>query len=311
MSDQINATLWPHGAPVRQPRILIVDDQPVVIRLLHQVFAADYKVYMATSGRQALALCHEVQPDLVLLDVDLPDISGPEVCRQIKADPELRNLPVIFVTANDGGEAEKLCWDAGGVDFICKPIMPVTVRARVHVHVTLKFQADLLRRMVFIDGLTGVANRRYFDERLETEWKRAQRTSTQLAVAMIDIDHFKRYNDALGHQAGDACIQQVAACIRSQANRPYDLVARYGGEEFVCILPETDLDGAGRVARLIEAAVRALRIPHPASDVCTVVSVSVGFAMIQAGQTAQELLARADACMYQAKQSGRGRVCPL
>lgn len=294
----------------RRPRLLIVDDQPIMIRMLHQIFAAEHEVFMATSGENALAQCRSNRPDLILLDVEMPGMSGLEVCRQIQADPELRDLPVIFVTAHSDGEAEALCWDSGGVDFICKPVSPRTAMARVKAHLRLKFQADLLRRMAFLDGLTGVANRRYFDEKLAEELKRSRRFARPLALLLIDIDFFKRYNDALGHQAGDSCLQQVAACIKKQMNRPADLAARYGGEEFSCILPETDEVGSLAVAKTLEAAVRDLQIPHPTSDVAEVVTVSIGVAStrITGAQTAEELIAKTDECLYEAKRAGRGRA---
>lgn len=300
-------------APNRRPKLLVVDDQPVNIQALYQVFAADYQVFMATSGAQALQVCRDKLPDLVLLDVVMPGIDGYEVCAQLKADGALRDIPVIFVTAHDDEAAETHGLDVGAVDFISKPINPRVVRARVKTHVTLKQQSDLMRQMVFIDGLTGVFNRRYFDERLASEWRRAARNKAPLSLIMIDVDFFKRYNDRYGHLAGDDCLRQVAGALRAQLKRPGDVVARYGGEEFACLLTETDLPGTIEVARKLEQAVRALRIAHAVSDVADVVTTSLGAAADFPGVLSDwgSLLALADEQLYAAKTGGRGRVCAM
>ena len=157
---------WSDAGESHRERLLVVDDQPMNIRALHEIFAATHDVFMATSGEQALAFCRATPPDLVLLDVVMPQMSGLEVCRRLKQDPETALIPVIFVTAlDDPAEEEAACWKAGGVDFITKPINAQTTRNRVRAHLTLKRQADVLRRLAWIDGLTGLANKRQFDER--------------------------------------------------------------------------------------------------------------------------------------------------
>lgn len=170
-----------------RPRLLVVDDQPINIQTLYQIFHADHEVFVATSGEQALAFCRgNPLPDLILLDVVMPGLDGLAVCRQLKADPVLANIPVIFVTACMDPADETRALEAGGVDFITKPVNPMVVRARVKTHLTLKAQGDFLRSLVFIDGLTGVANRRRFDEALLSEWRQCQRVGTPLALLMID-----------------------------------------------------------------------------------------------------------------------------
>ena len=293
------------------PCVLVVDDQPTNIQALYRIFAPDHRVLMATSGAKALALCNEDPPDLILLDVVMPEMDGHEVCIRLKRDEATRNIPVIFVTAHTDSAAETRGLELGAVDFIAKPVNPAVVRARAKTHLTLKAQSDLLRQMVFIDGLTGVANRRCFDERLGTEWRRAARSALPLALLMLDVDRFKRYNDCYGHQAGDECLRRVAGAIGATVRRPGDMVARYGGEEFACILPGTDLDGALAVAARIEQGVRGLQIEHAQSDVSDGVTISIGVAVGQprsAGDAAS-LLALADAQLYLAKDSGRGRAC--
>lgn len=293
----------------RRARLLVVDDQPINIRALYEVFSPDHDVFMATNGAQALEFCQQTPPDLVLLDVVMPELSGLEVCRALKADPETQSIPVIFVTSLDDPAEEAACWDAGGVDFITKPINALTVRNRVRAHLTLKQQSDLLRRMAWVDGLTGVANRRQFDERLVREWQRCRRGGQPLSAGIIDIDHFKAYNDTYGHLAGDDCLRQVAGAIERSLVRPGDLVARTGGEEFTCLLPEIDLNGARFAVENVERAVRALGIAHSASEHGMVtVSIGVATALPAGEETAESLLMRADNGLYSAKRAGRARV---
>ena len=289
----------------------MVDDQPVNIQAIYQAFAADHQVLMATSGEQALALCLAKQPDLVLLDVVMPGMDGYEVCSRLKADPATRDIPVIFVTAQDGESAEAIGLDLGAVDFISKPISPRIVRARVRTHLTLKAQADLLREWAYIDGLTGVHNRRHFDEQLALEWARAVRAGSPLSVLLIDVDFFKRFNDHYGHPAGDACLRQLAGTLATALKRPGDLVARYGGEEFVCLLPDTPLPGALQLAQQFTRLVHGLQMVHPQSDAAPVVTVSVGVCCKPADTvgSAAGLLREADAQLYIAKSRGRHQAC--
>jgi diguanylate cyclase (GGDEF)-like protein len=290
--------------------VLVVDDQPANVHALYQVLAADHQVLVATGGEQALQQCRDKLPDLVLLDVVMPGIDGYEVCRRLKADSATRDIPVIFVTGRSEVEDETRGFEAGAVDFIAKPIHPPIVRARVRTQLTLKHQADLLRQLAFIDGLTGVFNRRCLDERLHAEWARAAREQQPLALLIIDIDVFKRYNDMHGHLAGDDCLRRVAQRLSSELTRPGDLLARYGGEEFACVLPDTDAAGAFGVAQRLEQAVRALQIPHPASPVAGIVTVSLGVAVARPrpGEDALGLVESADQQLYEAKRAGRGRA---
>jgi PleD family two-component response regulator len=171
-----------------KPKLLLVDDQPLNIQLLHQAFAADFQVFMATSGVKALSMCATHAPDLVLLDVMMPEMDGYEVCKRLKANPLTTAIPVIFVTAKNDDASEEQGLDAGAVDFISKPINLKIVRARVKAHIALKLQADILRNFAFMDGLTGVRNRRYFDEHLDIEVARAQRSKQPLSLILMDID---------------------------------------------------------------------------------------------------------------------------
>lgn len=294
-----------------RPKLLLVDDQPMNIRVLHQLFRYECDVHMATGGEQAIEVCKALLPDLILLDVVMEGMDGHEVCRRLKADPLTQDIPIIFLSANGEEDDEAIGLELGAVDYIGKPFNPMIVRARVKTHLTLKRQGDYLRSMAMLDGLTGVANRRKLEARLEAAWSQACRDNGPLSLIMIDVDYFKKYNDHYGHQSGDQCLRRLAMALAATLNRPYDLLARYGGEEFACLLPDTDLAGAERVAQKMLAAVAELRIEHLASEVGPQVSLSLGVATVRASArlTPQELLRCADEQLYLAKAGGRARVC--
>ncbi len=292
------------------PRLLIVDDQPINLHLLHQIFSTDHEVFIASSGTEALAFCQKQQPDLILLDVVMPEMDGYEVCRQLKADPLTRDIPIIFVTAKNSSEEEEEGLSVGAVDFISRSTSPNVIRARVKTHITLKQQTDKLRALALIDGLTGIANRRQFDTTLAAEWRRCARANKPLSLILIDIDFFKRFNDTYGHQAGDICLQQVALSLKNSITRSHDLVARYGGEEFVCLMPETPLEGANTIMQLLQNAVTTLAITHEKTEVSGgIVTISLGAASIIPSQEykAAELVLAADRMLYAAKLAGRGQ----
>jgi diguanylate cyclase (GGDEF)-like protein len=292
----------------QRPRLLVVDDQPVNIQVIHKVLGRECQVLMATSGRQALEICHSQLPDLMLLDVDMPEMDGFEVCQLLKADPLTQHIPIIFVTSHNDSGSETKGLDLGAVDFISKPINASVLKARVKSQLLLKFQSDVLRNLVFFDGLTGVYNRRFFDQQLAREWARTNRSGAPLSVILLDVDFFKRFNDRYGHQAGDECLRQIAEVLKTGLRRAADVVARYGGEEFVCLLPDTTLDQAMEIAQQLEAQIRSHGIAHEDSEVDRVVTISLGVASGVGHKSGeQELLALADQQLYQAKKSGRGR----
>ncbi len=297
--------------PAMRPRLLVVDDQPINIQVMHQIFAPQYQMFMATSGSQALEFCHKTPPDLILLDVVMPGMDGFEVCQSLKADPDTQDIPVIFVTAHTDAQQETRGLDVGAVDFISKPVNPAVVRARVKTQITLKHQSDLMHKLVFLDGLTGVFNRRFFDQQLAVDVARSHRHGTPLALIMLDVDFFKRFNDCYGHQAGDDCLRLIAGTLKESLRRPGDLVARYGGEEFACILPDTAFSNAMDMAKELEKNVRKKGIAHADSQVAAVVTISLGVAgrSGHVSANAAEMLALADAQLYRAKNTGRAGVC--
>ena len=305
----------PNETKERPPRILIVDDERLNINILYDTLQDRYQIKVALNGLQALErAASPSRPDIILLDVVMPGMDGFEVCRRLKADPETADIPVIFITAKSSEADEVRGLEMGGADFLSKPIRPAIVRARVNCHVTRLLQKRQLQEMhervlalSLIDGLTGIPNRRRFDEFLGQEWARSMRSGNSLGLLMMDIDHFKRYNDHYGHSCGDACLKRVAEVLAAQLRRPPDLLARYGGEEFACLLPDTDLNGIRNVANTFLEGIRAAEIPHARSPVERVITLSIGgTAMVPAQRTsALQLIDRADALLYRTKNNGR------
>ncbi|MDH4100247.1 MAG: diguanylate cyclase [Nitrospirota bacterium] len=295
---------------VGKARILIVDDMPQNIRLLHDTLRDDYRTFFATNGEEALRTAAEVSPDLVLLDIMMPEMDGYEVFRRMKEDPLLKDIPVIFLTAMEQEEHETTGLQMGAVDYLTKPFNPSLITLRVKNQIELKVQRDMLAELANLDGLTGVKNRRAFDEYLRREWLRAVRYRHPVSLLMIDIDNFKCFNDHYGHVAGDDCLKTVAITMVKTIERPSDLLARYGGEEFACLLPETASDGALRVAHRMRENIVSLNIPHAYSDVSDVVTVSIGVATaFPCREMPPELLIKtADDQLYDAKRTGRNRV---
>jgi diguanylate cyclase (GGDEF)-like protein len=304
-ADKLDAGAFP-----RQPKLLVVDDQPMHIQVLYRSLAPACQVFMATQGEQAVKLSIEKQPDLVLLDVEMPNMDGFAVMSALKSHPATRHIPVIFVTAHTSEEMETRGLESGAVDFISKPINPSVVRARVNTQLKLKFQSDLLREWVFIDGLTGAYNRRYFDNQFEIEWARAVRSDQPLSLVMIDVDHFKAYNDHYGHMMGDEALRSLVSALRPELQRPGDLLARYGGEEFVCLLPNTPLPYALTVAERLRTALQSKGIPHDHNPSHGVLTISLGVAESKASNATntEALIVAADKQLYSAKTQGKNRV---
>jgi diguanylate cyclase (GGDEF)-like protein len=309
--------------------ILIVDDDPGSIQLMGRILADIGDLRFATNGEDALRLAQELVPDLVLLDAEMRGMSGFRVLDALKARPEMVDVPVIFVTAHTEPEFEISAFEAGAADFIAKPIVGPLMLVRVNTQLRVKRMTEQLRLAASTDGLTGVANRRKFDETLEQEWQRAHRGSDPLAVLLIDVDHFKLYNDRYGHPRGDTALRLVAQALGAAARRPGDLVARCGGEEFGVLLPQTPRAGAEHVARRILHGVEGLRLAHAGAVTTLHLTVSVGIACYDEESPcwvsrsadgrviskhghlpgiAADLVLTADKALYEAKRAGRGQA---
>jgi len=312
--------------------ILIVDDSELSRRYLADMLEeAGYKhLLCASSAEMAFAVIGR-GVDLILLDINLPHKSGIETCRELKADPEHADIPVIIISGIEHLEGLQAAFDAGAMDYLTKPPNKVELLARIRSALHLKTEMDQrkareaellalnqrleslnseLEKASSTDSLTGLANRRYFNEFMLREWRRAIRDKTELAILMIDIDHFKNYNDTKGHLAGDVCLQNVAMALQRPIKRPADLLARYGGEEFVAVLPETGREGAQQLAAVLHQEIRRMALPHPASATADTITVSIGIAvMTPASQmTVEQVLDKADQALYQAKNGGRNQT---
>jgi diguanylate cyclase (GGDEF)-like protein len=311
--------------------ILMVDDDPVAIQLMGRILSGVGDLRFATSGESALQLVRESPPDLILLDAQMPGMSGFLVFDALKAEPGLADVPVIFVTSHSEAAFEVCALEMGAADFIAKPVNAPLVVARVKTHLRIKSMADELRRTASTDALTGIANRRQFDESLQREWLRNQRDGQPLSLLLIDVDHFKLYNDLYGHPKGDTCLREVAQALLGAAQRPADLVARCGGEEFMLLLPHTPRVGALHVAARVLDVVAKLQVRHEASPTARNLTVSVGIACYDAASprwvhdpavqrartdpplecTAGDLVRTVDKALYAAKAAGRAQSALL
>lgn len=295
------------------PVVLVVDDTPANLSLLSNILKDLYNIKVANNGEKALELAFAAPPDLILLDVMMPEMDGYTVCRLLKENPATQDVPILFLTAKSQAEDEELGLSLGAMDYIHKPISPPIIRARVQNHLNLKLHTDQLKKLSYLDGLTGVANRRQFDKAVDSESRRASRHRQPLSVVMVDIDYFKQFNDNYGHGQGDECLRQVARAMQAVVNRPMDMLARYGGEEFVALLPETGLEGASKVAEALRSAVADLAFPHAYSPAADHVTISVGIASNEHDNSISvgELIHEADQALYRAKSAGRNRVARM
>ncbi len=312
-------------------KILVVDDCRVTtLHLVKVLSMAGYNTTLTASNydeaMQVLEAAYqtEMPVDLILMDVQMPGTDGIAATLTIKSHNNYEDVPIIIVTNHSDEETLDRGFAAGASDFIVKPVGKVELRARIRSALQLRNEmlrrqererelerlARKLEKMSNQDGLTGIANRRCFDDMLVKEWVRNGREDASLGLLMIDIDHFKRYNDALGHVDGDTCLCAVARAIEDAVHRPGDMVARYGGEEFAVILPSTDYDGAKSVATMIHTNLTKSCITHPNSSVSCTVTVSIGVAagIPTCQSTPEGLVHAADRALYQAKQSGRNRT---
>lgn len=307
-------------------KVLVVEDSKVTMKALCRYLEGMGIVHLtqAVSGQEAIEAFRKERPDIVLLDAMLPDIDGFDIAKKLR-DMERGNewTAIIFLTSLDKDADVARGIEMGGDDYLVKPVSAAVLQAKVRamgrlvtmqrglVDVTQKQTTTnkRLQRLTTIDGLTGIGNRRSFDDFAVREWRRCVRMKKPMSIVMVDVDHFKQYNDTYGHQEGDACLKLVAALVARSAPRAGDLAARYGGEEFALILGETALDGAMWVANLIRQQLEDRNLAHSASKL-GYVTVSCGVASVLPDDSLalEDLLKAADNALYTAKDQGRNRV---
>jgi diguanylate cyclase (GGDEF)-like protein len=293
---------------VREPdrqRVLIIDDDPLIAKLVGALLAEDpIESITACSGEAGLLAAQQHQPDLILLDIEMPGLDGFETCRRLKSNPATVSLPIVFLTGAASIEEKIRGWDLGAVDYVLKPFEPAELRARVRSSLRTKALVDLLSRKAMLDGLTGLFNRAYFDQRLAQNLSLLARGGHPFGCVLIDIDHFKSINDRFGHPFGDRVLRSVGAALTANCRREHP-VCRYGGEEFAILTQGTIRDGANVLAERLRTAVEQLAFSYESRRVQ--VTCSIGVSDTTMGPPA-DIVAAADACLYQAKQAGRNRV---
>jgi diguanylate cyclase (GGDEF)-like protein len=296
-------------------KILLVEDSATLRHAMCQYISeAGHETVVAQSGEEALQMLEDTPVDLIIMDVEMPGLDGFETTRLIREWLGGHWVPIIFLSGKDEDYSYRDGIEAGGDDYLIKPISPVIIKAKIRAMARIAEMRDQLKHLNAelavlsqLDSLTQILNRRTFSELAEHEWLLAVRHQSPTSVLMIDVDHFKPYNDHYGHPAGDECLKTVTQAMKACLHRPADLLGRFGGEEFIALLPNTDSTGAERVAQCINKSVRALQLEHKFSPAGSVVTVSIGGATCNytTGHRLEEVIKSADRALYKAKHSGR------
>lgn len=299
-------------------KILLVEDSATLRHAMSQYITdAGHTPMIARSGEEALQLLEDTPVDMIIMDVEMPGLNGFETTRLIREWLGGHWIPIVFVTGLNEDENYREGIEAGGDDYLIKPVSYMIIKAKIRAMERIAEMRDQLNQLNAeletlsqLDSLTQIYNRRTFNEIAQQLWLVAARQQLPISALMIDVDHFKLYNDHYGHPAGDACLKRVSAVIKNCLHRPTDLLGRYGGEEFIVLLPETDINGAFRVAEEINKAIEAEGLRHEVSPTSSVVTVSVGGASCSRtkGHSLEELIKTADRALYKAKRSGRNRA---
>ena len=289
--------------------LLIVDDENANLKILTYILGKEYTIYTAASGRSAIEKSREFSPDLILLDILMPDMDGYQTLAEIKKTEEIKKIPVVFITGLDSEEDEEKGLSLDAADYITKPFSPTIVKLRVRSQIQIINQMRTIERLSMIDQLTGIPNRRSFDDRLKMEWKQAIREQKPISILMMDLDKFKNINDNYGHLQGDMVLQTVAGIFPGAFRRPGDFAARWGGEEFVVLMPNTPFEGAMEVAENIRSNIECAEMPS-ISDVKINITISIGVNSIipEKDSSVDEFISMTDKALYKAKNNGRNQV---
>ncbi|WP_346829343.1 PleD family two-component system response regulator [Pseudomonas abietaniphila] len=325
--DDVNAT------DENAAMVLLVDDQAMIGEAVRRGLANEENIdfHFCADPHQAIAQAIQIKPTVILQDLVMPGLDGLTLVREYRNNPATRDIPIIVLSTKEDPLIKSAAFAAGANDYLVKLPDTIELVARIRYHsrsyMTL-LQRDeayralrvsqqqlldtnlVLQRLMNSDGLTGLSNRRHFDEYLELEWRRAIREQTQLSLMMIDVDYFKAYNDNFGHLEGDEALRQVAKAIRASCSRPSDLPARYGGEEFALVLPNTSPGGARLLAEKLRQTVAGMNIPHIAPSEGASLTVSIGLSTVvpQVGSHSRQVIQSADQGLYAAKHNGRNQV---
>jgi len=290
--------------------VLVVDDENANILALTHILNYEYIVYAVKNGETAIKIAEKQHPDVILLDIVMPEMDGFTVINELKNNEVTRNIPVIFISGLNSVLDEEKGLSLGAADYISKPFSPAVVRLRVRNQIRMINQLHIIEQVSMIDQLTSIPNRRGFDSRMDMEWIRAIRENSLISILMLDVDRFKVYNDTYGHQQGDVVLQVVARTITQSLNRPGDFAARWGGEEFVVLLPNTDMNGALMIAERIRQNIGNVLIPCvDGRDTAVTVSIGVKTQAPLQKSSRDSFIAEADKALYRAKELGRNRVC--
>lgn len=291
--------------------ILIVDDEKSNIDVLNEILKPYYKIYIAKSGTEAIKRAKMNQPDLILLDIIMPELNGFEILSILKEDDLTRDIPIIFITGLNNVDDEERGFFLGAVDYIKKPFNNSIVKARIKTHLQIVKQIRTIERLGLIDALTEIPNRRSFDNNIKSSWALANASRTPISLLTIDVDNFKTYNDKYGHPQGDVLLSSIAQIMKQSLFRSNDFIARIGGEEFIILLPDTDLNNAIQVAERVQKNVQMAEVVNSRDNSITSCTISVGVSSVYPNEESdvQSFIAKSDEMLYVAKGKGKNRVC--
>jgi len=297
-------------ADSKKDSVLIVDDEKANIIALTNILGQDYTIYAAKNGQDAIRAAKEHLPDVILLNIFMPDMDGYETFSRLKSDEDTQTVPIIFVSGLSNAEYEEKCLDSGASDFISKPYTPLIVKLRVRNQIKIVKQLRIINHLSTTDQLTGIPNRRSFNTQVNKEWGRNMREKKPLSLLLLDIDRFKLFNDTYGHQQGDEVLRLISATLIDSLRRSSDFAARWGGEEFVVLLPGTDMNGAWINAERIRENVEQTSV-SVLNGQTVGLTVSIGLSTVIPTQDSSQhdLISQADRALYTAKEKGRNMVC--